>query len=175
MSRPLPSPADAALDPVRDALLAAARADAAAELRDAESRRDTLLADARRTADELVADARVKGEAEATVLLTARMADSRRDARRTVLAAQRALYDELRRRCRLAAVALVRRPDYEQLRKRLVAQAEDLLGPGAAVTDSPDGGVLASAGTRRLDLSLPALVDRVVDRSGTEVAELWTR
>ncbi|MEV0283576.1 hypothetical protein AB0H36_05580 [Kribbella sp. NPDC050820] len=175
MSRPLPPIADHALDPVRDALRAAARADAAAVLRGAEDRRDAMLASARRTGDELVADARLEGEAEATAVLTARMANSRRDARRTVLAAQRELYVELRRRCRVAAVALVGSPDYERVRKSLVAHAEELLGPEATVTDSPDGGVLASAGSRRLDLSLPAMAERVVDRSGAEVAALWSR
>ncbi len=174
MSRPLSAAADSALEPVRTALLAAARADAAAVLRKAQQQKDELLADARRTADELVAAARAEGEADATAAVAARMVQSRRDARRTILAGQRELYDELRRRCRSAATALTESPEYEGLRRQLVERARDQLGSAATVTDSPDGGVLASAGSRRLDLRLPALADRALDGTGAEVARLWT-
>jgi vacuolar-type H+-ATPase subunit E/Vma4 len=174
MSRHLPAANDAALDPVRKALLSAARDDAAAVLRKAEQQKEALLADARRTAAELLTTARSEGEAEATAIVAARMAQSRRDARRTVLAAQRELYDELRRRCRTAAIELAATPAYEGLRRHLAERAEEQLGADATVTDSPEGGVLASVGSRRLDLSLPTLAERALDRSGAEVAELWT-
>jgi hypothetical protein len=41
------------------------------------------------------------------------------------------------------------------------------------VQESPDGGVVAVAGSRRLDLSLPVLAEREVDRLGSEVERLW--
>jgi len=174
VSRPLPAAADAALDPVRTALRAAARADAAAVLRRAQQERDDLLAGARRTADEMVAAARTEGEADATAGVTARLAQSRRDARRAVLRAQRELFDELRQRCRAAAMALAEGPGSEELRRRLTERALAQLGADATVTDSRDGGILASAGSRRLYLSLPTLAERALDRSGAEVIRLWT-
>lgn len=174
MSRPLSVEGDAALGPVRAALLAAARADAAKVVQEAESQRDELLARARRTADELVAAARAAGEADASATLAARIAQSRREARRSVLIAQRDLYDELRRRCRAAASALAGTPEYEAMRRRLVDEARQELGPEATIGDSPDGGIVATAGSERVDLSLPALADRALDRSGPEVAGLWT-
>jgi vacuolar-type H+-ATPase subunit E/Vma4 len=155
-------------------LRAAARGDAAAVLRTAELEKDELLAEARRTADDMVAAARTEGEADATAAVTARLAQSRRDARRTVLKAQRELYDELRRRCRAAATALAESPGYEELRRRLTERALAQLGPDTTVTDSHDGGVLASAGSRRLDLSLPMLAERALGRSSAEVTRLWT-
>jgi hypothetical protein len=106
--------------------------------------------------------------------VNARLAQSRQDARRTLLRAQRDLYDELRQRCRTAAAALAESPGYEELRQQLAERALAQLGPGATVTDSGDGGVLASAGDRWLDLALPTLADRALERSGPEVAELWT-
>ncbi|WP_350275738.1 V-type ATP synthase subunit E family protein [Kribbella sp. HUAS MG21] len=175
MSRPLTAAADAALGPVRSALLTAARADAAAILGGAEAQRGELLGQAQRTAAELIAEARSTGAADATALLAIRLAQSRREARRSALTAQRELYDELRRRCRAAASALAESSEYEGIRRRLVDMAREQLGPEAVIEDSPGGGVVASAGSRRMDLSLPALADRALERSGPEVAALWTR
>lgn len=173
MSRPLTTAADAALDPVRTALLAAARADAADVVRHAESQRRELIEQARRTAAELVADARAAGEAAAQATVAARLAQSRRAARRSVLSAQRELYDELRDRCRAAASALAGTAEYDGLRRQLIEKARGQLGPETVVQDSPDGGIVASAGKERVDLSLPALADSALNASGPEVAELW--
>ncbi|WP_406047180.1 hypothetical protein [Kribbella sp. NBC_00889] len=173
MSRPLTSIADAALDPVRTALRAAAHADAAEALRKARQRKDELLADARRTAEEMLATARADGEAEATAVVNTRLAQSRRDARRSVLEAQRDLYDELQQRCRVAATALAEGPGSEELRRHLAERAVAQLGSDVTVTDCADGGVLASAGDRQLDLTLPTLAERALERSGAEVAQLW--
>ncbi|GAA2806717.1 V-type ATP synthase subunit E family protein [Kribbella solani] len=170
-----PAGAGAALDTVRAALLAAARADAADMSRKAESQRDELLDQARRTADHLVAEARAAGAADANASLAARMAQTRRESRRSALFAQRELYDELRRRCRTAASALAGTPEYAGLRQLLIDAARRQLGAGAAVEESPDGGIVASAGSERIDLSLPVLADRALARSGSEVAGLWTR
>jgi vacuolar-type H+-ATPase subunit E/Vma4 len=174
MSRPLTAAADAALDPVRAALLATARRDAAAVRQKATRQQAELLTDARHVADTLLATARAEGAAEATASVATRTAQSRREARRALLAAQRELYDELRRRCRAAATGLVESPDYEGIRRQLVEQAQARLGPDATVTDSPGSGVVASAGTKRLDLSLPALADRALECSSAEVTRLWT-
>lgn len=164
-----------ALEPVRRALTGAAQEQADAVLRDAGRRREVKLAEARATAEELLATARGEGESEALAALSLQAAQSRRDARRTVLTAQRELYEELRVRCRNAASALVRSPDYPRLREALVEAARERLGPEVVVTDSPGGGVEAVAGRRRIDLSLPVLADRALDRCVQEVEALWQR
>jgi len=170
VSRPLSAAADAALEPVRVALLAAA-ADVA---RQAETQSNRLREEARCAADRMIADARAAGEATATAALAVRLARSRREARRSALSAQHGLYEELRRRCRQAAASIAGTAEYELLRRRLVDRAREQLGMEADVVDSPDGGILASVGSRRVDLSLPALADRALARSGPEVAALWT-
>jgi len=38
---------------------------------------------------------------------------------------------------------------------------------------SPDGGVVARAGTRRVDYRLPILAERALDDLSDKVAELW--
>jgi len=174
VSRPLSAAADAALEPVRVALLAAARAEAAEVARQAEVQSSRLREEARCAADRMIADARAAGEATATAALAVRLARSRREARRSALSAQHGLYEELRRRCRQAAASIAGTAEYELLRRRLVDRAREQLGMEADVVDSPDGGILASVGSRRVDLSLPALADRALARSGPEVAALWT-
>ena len=53
--------------------------------------------------------------------------------------------------------------------------ATDLLQAvgSAEVTEHSEGGVVARAPGRRVDLSLPALADRALDRLGGEVRALW--
>ncbi|MGW5192813.1 hypothetical protein ACWEOO_26450, partial [Kribbella sp. NPDC004138] len=114
------------------------------------------------------------GDATATAALAVRLARSRREARRSALSAQRGLYEELRRRCRQAAASIAGTAEYELLRRRLVDRAREQVGMEADVVDSPDGGILASVGSTRVDLSLPALADRALEQSGPEVAALWT-
>jgi hypothetical protein len=86
---------------------------------------------------------------------------------------RRDLYDELRRASRDAARALRDSSDYPEILRRLTERAVAAMGPEAAMQESPDGGVVAVAGSRRLDLSLPVLAEREVDRLGSEVERLW--
>ncbi len=61
-----------------------------------------------------------------------------------------------------------------QLIERLGALARSQLGPDAEVVVDPvRGGVVASAPGRRVDYTLPVLVERCVDRMGAEVDRLW--
>jgi vacuolar-type H+-ATPase subunit E/Vma4 len=76
--------------------------------------------------------------------------------------------------CGAGATALAETAEYEALRARLADRAREQLGPQALLVESPDGGIVASAGNERVDLSLPALADRALERSGPEVAALWT-
>jgi vacuolar-type H+-ATPase subunit E/Vma4 len=57
---------------------------------------------------------------------------------------------------------------------QLIEQSHALLGPEATVAESPEGGVIAEAGSRRLDLSLPVLAARTLESMTQEVRELWT-
>ena len=47
-------------------------------------------------------------------------------------------------------------------------------GADAQVKDDPYGGVVAQLGHRRMDLSLSALAERVLDRLAPEVDGLWS-
>ncbi|GGT00799.1 hypothetical protein GCM10010254_21180 [Streptomyces chromofuscus] len=62
---------------------------------------------------------------------------------------------------------------YTSLRGWLEQRARVLLGPAAEVTEHADGGVVARAPGRRVDLSLTTLADRAVDRVRGEVRSLW--
>ena len=54
--------------------------------------------------------------------------------------------------------------------------ARDQLGPGARIERDPPelGGVVATAGTRRVDYTLTALAERALNDHADEVTALWT-
>ncbi|XAS65573.1 hypothetical protein ACOM2C_01885 [Pseudarthrobacter sp. So.54] len=165
---------EAALGPVRMALRAAAEKQAA-ELRDAaRSQGDALLEAARAEAAGILAAAADEGAAAARSEAALRSARARREAHELVLAQHSSLRLELRRRVREAAVELTSDPRYPGLRARLTEQCRELLGPDAIVSESPDGGVVAEAGSRRLDLSLPLLAGMTLD-SMPGAGEPWSR
>ena len=160
---------DTALAPVRDALLGAARSDAA-----------ELLGKARRAAahercagDEEAARirsaAREAGAADATAALAADLAGARQQARAVVLAARREAYEQLRAAARAAVSRLAAEPGYPRLRARLADAVRQVLGAGADITDAPDGGVCGAVPGRRLELTLTVLADLAVDEYGGEL------
>lgn len=167
--------ASAALLPVRTALLRRASADADRVVESARRDADAAAAAARTLADAGVQQVAADAEAQALGELTITRTESRRDARTAELAAQRDAYDEFRRRVLASVVALQRDPAYPGLRDRLIARARHVLGPDAAISDAPDGGVIAETRGRRLDLSLSAIAERAVAAAGVEVSELWSR
>jgi vacuolar-type H+-ATPase subunit E/Vma4 len=173
MKRTLPAESVAALAPVQAALRSQAEAAAHTVLDEARKQAGGIRATARARASDIVAASRSEGEQQARAAVAARVVRRRREARDVVLRAQRDLYDQLHRVSRQAASALRDDPDYPALLRRLTAQARDAMGAGASVQESPDGGVVAVDGSRRLDLSLPALAERAVDRLGEEVERLW--
>ena len=158
----LPQRSATALAPVRGSLLTAAQKEAADIRRDASEQALALLHTARR-------------EATARSGAALRSARVRRQGHETVLARQNALRLELRRQVRESAAALRTDPRYPPLLTRLTEQSHALLGPDATVAESPDGGVVAEAGSRRLDLSLPTLATRTLESMTQEVRQLWTR
>lgn len=160
---------DAALAPVRDALLAAARADAADVLGKARQ----AAAQERRAADEeaarILSRARRDGAADAAAALAAELAGARQQARAVVLAARREGYEQLRAAARAAVSRLAAEPGYPPLRARLADAVRQALGAGADITEAPGGGVRGAVPGRRLDLSLTGLADRAVDEYGARL------
>lgn len=170
----LPPQSDTALAPVREALQAAAQTQAA-ELHDGARREvDALLASARAQAEKIIADAARDGEAAARAEAALRSSRIRREAHELVLARRSSVLAELRRQLRARASALQEDPRYPAFVARLREQCVDLLGPAATVSVSPEGGVIAAAGSRSLDLSLPVLAELALD-SLPEAREPWTR
>jgi cell division septum initiation protein DivIVA len=153
----------AALAPVREALLAVARADAERTRERAAAEADAVLAAARERADAVRAAARAEGTADAAGVLAAEHARARRGARSAVLRARRETYEALRAQARAAVSGLTAEPAYADLRDRLVAEVRGRLGPQAAIRDVPGGGIAGEVCRQRIDLSLASMSDRFVD------------
>jgi hypothetical protein len=82
------------------------------------------------------------------------------DARRAAQAAVRRLVDDSR---------------YEPLLERLEAEARGRLAPVGPVEISvlPEGGLVARAGSREIDYSLAAQLDRCLQAMASELDGLW--
>jgi vacuolar-type H+-ATPase subunit E/Vma4 len=161
--------------PLRTALLSAAEAEAESVIVDASSRAAREISDAQAEVTALVDRARAEGEAAARREAIHVVGRARSEGRALVLAAQREVYDELHRRTLADVEALRLEPAYGRLLERLEGMARAQLGPKASVEVDPPtiGGVRASSGKRRIDLTLPALADRCLAALGTELERLW--
>lgn len=162
----------AALAPVQTQLLREAVDRADRIVADARLDAETQLAAARVRADELVARARADGQAAAAVLATADLGRGRQAARAVLLDADRRACDALAARIRSAVCGLRDQPGYAEIRERLAALALRAAGPGASVSEHPDGGVLAERPGITVDCSLPRLADVAVDALGPKIREL---
>ena len=91
-----------------------------------------------------------------------------------MLEARRDLWDELHRAAADRAGALVGTPAYDRLVERLRAAAVEQLGGSAHVEDAPAGGLVAASNGRRVDYSLPALVERALAQLAPRAEELWS-
>lgn len=164
------------LRPVRDALLA----DAAREA-------DRLVTGARRLADQHIADVEQGVDAEvADVERRARMSAAARadhaavrartQSHRSLLRSRTDTNRELGAAVGVAVRAMRDDARYPELLRHFEARARDQLGSAAEVTINPDpaGGVVATAGSRRVDYTLNALADRALGSLSDEVAALWT-
>jgi len=171
----LPPGSDATLAPVCESLLATARATVADTRDGAREQAQALLDAAQLEADRIRAAAASEGEAAARSEAAMRSARVRRQAHEAVLAQRNALRLDLQGQVRGSAMALRTDPRYPSLLARLTERSHALLGPDATVTESPSGGVIAEAGSRRLDLSLPALAAETLNRMTSEVDDLWLR
>lgn len=163
------------LDPVREALLAQAEAEAERLERRVEQRAAAQVARAEEHTAALVRHARAEGEAAAELEAAVEMAGARRAARTHVLRAQREVYDEVRREAHAAAERLRSEPEYAELLERLVVRVQEELGVDAELdVDPPAGGVVGRLGNRRLDYTLPVLVERCLGEHAADVEQLWT-
>ncbi len=162
------------LAPVRQTLLAQARADADRTLAEADADAAAILAGAQSEADAIRAEARAQGESDAAAVLAAERARVRRQARAVVLAAQREAYDELRSQVVQALAALRDDPAYGPWRDRLADHARRALGADAVLSEPAEGGVLAEANGRRALYTLVGLADHMIDVIGPDIEKLWS-
>lgn len=165
--------ADAALAPVRAAMLGQAREQAASIVARARREATELMTQAQQAAETAVARARADGRAQAAALAAAERSRARRDARTVLLRAQRDVLETLRAQVAEAIGALRGDPGYEQLLRRLTTLARQAAGPDATITDHPDGGVIATAPGVVADCSLPWLASQAVEAIGPDMARLW--
>ena len=161
-----------ALAPVREALLASAQADADREVAAAEAQVREILARADARARDIVDEARRQGGAEAAAASAVTAGRMRRGARAVVLAAQRAAHENLVVACREAVGSLRTDPAWPQVQSGLSAVARAAVGDDAVVTATPSG-VVAAAGSRRAELTLEGLAERMLERLSDEVPGLW--
>jgi len=175
MWTPVGCDADVTLEAVESAALGAASAEAAELRRAARERAEQTVAEARAQAAALLASRHAAAEALADLEERERHAQARGHARATVLRAQRAVLDGAKAAAHAAAAGLGEDPRYERRNRALAAEARERLAgtlPVQIVT-APNGGLLARAGSRELDYSLRAQVERQFDALGEGLERLW--
>lgn len=158
------------LDPLREALLRAARAEAARLVADADADAATTLAHARAEVDARLEEARARGRAEAAERLEATAAAERRAWRERLLRAQGRVHAALVARARSLVAELLTDPER---RRGLEARLRDQLGPGAVVEATADGGLVGwdRTGTT-VDASVATLVEDAL--ADLDLTDLWT-
>ncbi len=163
------------LGAVRDAALAGATAQAQALGAAARERAEQILAATRVEAAAVLSKRRDAATRLADLEERDRLAQVRADAAATVLSAQRTVLTEAREAVLAAAGRLVTDPRYSLLLERLEADARRRLSDGAPVriVQAADGGFIAYAGSRQVDYSLAAQVDRCLEATGGELEQLW--
>jgi vacuolar-type H+-ATPase subunit E/Vma4 len=164
------------VDRLRATLLAGAEAEADAARAAGESRAEAERELARTESSRLQESARAEGEAAGDLEAARDLALARSGARRVVLEARQAVYEDFRS-CALADALALRadRKEYARLLERLEDEARRSLGDDVEIERDPEdvGGIRARAGARSVDLTLPTLVDRCVADLGARVEELW--
>ncbi len=168
------SDAGVALGPVRAHMLRRASEQAGQILADARHEADAIISQGRLSAERAVSQAREAGRREAAELAAAERSRSRSDARSVLLGARREMYEELRSRVRAAVGGLRDEPGYDQLLERLTGMARQAAGPGAVLTASAAGGVVARSADVLVDCSLPRLADLAAEALAVDVQALWT-
>ena len=161
-------------DALRAALLDAADRRAGAVLAAARAEAAAILATAETDAAAAVAAAQARAESEAAQADVSLRAAARASARDRVLRAQGTARAALLRQVEAAAAGLRVAPGYGALLDRLAGVARATLGEGAEIErDPPAGGVVGRRGRLLVDLTLPALVELVVDARAEELDAAW--
>ena len=164
-----PAAREAALEPLRVALLIRAGKDADLMRGAAEDDGRQALAAAQETSRQSLANARAQGEAQAALLAAEERSRARRKARGVVLAAQRQAYEVLRTQ---VGDAIRRRLADSRWQDRLNVVLLRQLGAEATIHEQEGGGVVAqSADGRRIDASIDVLVDLAL--SHLQLEGLW--
>jgi vacuolar-type H+-ATPase subunit E/Vma4 len=173
--RPAERDIEEQLAPVRTAVSSEAEAVAERLVEDARAAAERTVADARQDAERAIGARRAQLDAAARARAETALARARHEQRAAVLAAESELRDELARRVHVAVADLRDDPRFPELLDHLEQLAREQLGDGALVERDPDGagGLVATAGGRRVDYRLDALATRAFDAVGAEVASLW--
>jgi len=156
-------------------------------LEDARAEAEQIEAEARRVADDVrrgsieetdaeVERERHRSELAAQAYANTVLARARNAARAEVLRKQEELRRQLGARVRAAALEIRCDERYPSLLERLDALAVGQLGDAAIIMHDrgPEGGAIATCGTRRVDYTLVALADRALDAISDEAVQLWT-
>ncbi len=177
---PVPVPAwmslrrrqDAALAPVRTAMLHDAKAEAESMVAGARRAASAQLERASADAVTAVSRAQAEGQAQAAPLALAELSRGHREARAILLEVELRTRAEVEERIRSAIGGLKDEPGYDQLRAKLADMARLAAGPGAAVAEHPSGGVVARAPGIVVDCSLPRLAERAIAALSQQIREL---
>lgn len=161
--------------PLRDSLLADAESRAASMRGDAAARAAAEVAAARADVEALVARECTEAQRQADLEALRRSSAHRRAAQSRVLRARREAFESLRQEALSAALRFRGEPAYQALLDRLEEDARARIGSDASVERDPAGvgGVVARAGKRVIDATLPALVGQALEELGEEVETLW--
>ncbi len=164
-----------ALDPVIDALLRAARAEAAKCVSEAEAEASAQLEQARAEAAAVLARARAEGEAAAEHASAAAVIAAGRESRETVLATHRRAYEMLRQGISDTLARRADSPEGAALLARLEALVRARLGPDATIRrlDGARIGVSATDGKRYVEMTTEQFVERELAAFGSRIEELW--
>ncbi len=163
-----------ALQPVAAELLRRADAEAQQLIADAQDEANRIVEQAGATAKQITETARAAGQATTAALVAEETAAFRRVMRRDVLVTQDDVYRQWRQHATEAVQRLRDEPEYPRWRDTLQRAALAALGPDARVIDNPAGGIAAQRCNRQIDLSLPAIAARALDRLAAEAEGLWS-
>jgi vacuolar-type H+-ATPase subunit E/Vma4 len=164
------------LEPVRQALLADAAAQADALVAAAKREMEASNAEAEQQCDQEVAEVEQRSARAARANFDQRIAIARAQAHGAVLGARAHTHERLIEAAHAAAINMRSDPRYPALLDHFEAVAREQLGDDAVIERDPThgGGIVAELGSRRVDYSLPQLADRALEVLADEVARSWT-
>ena len=160
---------------VRELELRVAAEEAESIRRAADGRAEQILAQARVEAAALIERRCAEAQRLAELEARDRVAEARTHARGIVLRAQQSALSAARASAHANVRELAGDPRLDRMLGRLAADARRRLASGGPVelTEAPGGGFVARAGTREIDCSLRAHVDRFLDAIAVELERLW--